>query len=109
MLEMNAEIHAAYITAVATVLAACIGVAGAALLLIHRKMVIRLCKAVEGYHQLEGQLVRKILSYEDDAVTEEKVKHWRGRFRAELGNREQYPLMSANEAIKIRHRYFGWE
>jgi hypothetical protein len=102
---MDVKIAVALITGGATILAALIGVVGVALILWNRRTVIRLCKEVESYHGHEGRLVTKLLQNNNETVTEEKVKHWRGKFRNELTSDYGKPMMTAREARSIRQKY----
>ena len=103
---MPIELQVAWVSAIATVFAALIATAGAALIFTHRKLVIELAKQVEAYHAQEGLLIKELIRCNAEQPTESLVKHRQGVYRQE-GNAGARPSMTAQEARRIRRRYLN--
>lgn len=103
---MPIELQVALINAAATIFAALLAIAGAAVIVAHRRLVIDLAKEVEAYHKHEGRLIEKLIREGGDEPTEGLIQHRRGLYRKEALE-DQRPQMTAHQARKIRRRYFS--
>lgn len=103
---MPIELQVALINAAATIFAALVAIAGAAVIVAHRRLVIDLAREVEAYHKHEGRLVEKLIHAKNDEPTEGLIQYRRGLYRKEAPE-DQRPHMTAHQARKIRRRYFS--
>ena len=95
---MNPEILIALIEAAGTIIASIIGVAGVFLIVKNRQDIIKLSKEVESYHKHEGNLVKKILLFENKETTPSMIQSRRGTLRTELIQEvEEKPSMTSEQ------------
>lgn len=107
---MNAEYLAALIEAGGTVLAALIGAGGAVAIVLHHKVVIDLARSVEAYHALETERTRRLSLDEGKDVSDTNLRSCRGVLRKKsLGDARPERLLNANDALRIRARYFSFK
>lgn len=106
---MTIEIVTALIHAGGTVLAATIGSVSVLLVAVHRKWVVHLARTVEAYHAMETEWVKQDILASGNEATEGRITNRRGVLRRELLGDERPEFVSANQARKVRARYFNFD
>ena len=72
-------------------------------------MEMSLSKEVEAYHKHEGNLVKKILLFENKETTPSMIQNKRGILRTELiQEAEERPSMTSEQARKLRVKYLSF-
>jgi len=101
---LSDTVLAASISALATVLAAFIGIIGLSVMLKLKAKMKLLADEVQKYHAHEGKLVEKVLELQGISPGSAKIKYHRGILRAQLSEHAR-PEMTASAARKIANRW----
>ncbi len=105
---MTEHIIGKLIDAGSLILSATITVSGLWLIARHRKNVIKLAINVEGYFKLVNVLLtEKMVNDGNENPNDHQIQKLKGRTRVRILGENSETLMSANEAMRLRKKYFG--
>jgi hypothetical protein len=105
---MTDEIVGKIIDGSALIISTLISVSGIWLIARHRKNVVKLAINVEGYYKLVNVLLtEKMVNDGNENPNEHQIQKLKGRTRVRVLGENSETLMSANEAIRLRKKYFG--
>lgn len=92
----------------ALIISTLISVSGIWLIARHRKNVIKLAMNVEGYYKLVNVLLtEKMVNDGNESPNQHQIQKLKGRTRVRVLGENSETLMSANEALRLRKKYFG--
>ena len=92
----------------ALIISTLISVSGIWLIARHRKNVIKLAMNVEGYYKLVNVLLtEKMVDDGNESPNQHQIQKLKVRTRVRVLGENSETLMSANEALRLRKKYFG--
>ncbi len=105
---MTDQILGKIIDGSALIISTLISVSGIWLIARHRKNVIKLAINVEGYYKLVNVLLtEKMVNDGNENPNDHQIQKLKGRTRVRILGENSETLMSANEALRLRKKYFG--